>query len=228
MTSIDRKRVLILNLIWMACAMGCLVIYDIIGGLWLKGITSAWFVGLGAVNLAVCRKVRGKPGPFPILLMLGLICGMCADILLGISFIPGALVFSLGHLLYTAAYYSLEPFSIKDLKCFLPVALFSVLWVIFCPLIKIRDPIMNYIAVAYALIIALMTGKAVSNFLAKRDLFRGLLLLGSVLFTVSDLVLSIDLFGTGSRLTWIFCSYLYWPSQSILAHALFHYSYRES
>lgn len=223
----DKRNILILNRIWIACAMGCLVIYDIVGGLWLKGITSSWFVGLGIINLVACRNVRKMPDPFPILMMLGLICGMCADILLGIRFIAGAVVFSLGHGFYIAAYYSLEPFSRRDLHFFIPIALFSVVWVTACPLIRIQDPIMNHIAVGYALIISLMTGKAASNLREKQDLFRSLLFLGSLLFTVSDLVLSIDLFGTGNRLTWVFCSYLYWPSQSILAHALFHYACRE-
>jgi len=35
--------------------------------------------------------------------------------------------------------------------------------------------------------------------------------------------IAIDMFGNGSRLTWILCSYNYWPAQNILAYAMFHY-----
>ena len=45
---------------------------------------------------------------------------------------------------------------------------------------------------------------------------------GSVLFWFSDLMLLIDMFGTPSRMTWILCSYSYWPAQNLLAHALYH------
>jgi hypothetical protein len=67
-----------------------------------------------------------------------------------------------------------------------------------------------------------MLGKAIANLIREPSLFRWLLAIGSVLFWFSDLILAIDLFGQSSRLTWILCSYSYWPAQNILAHALFH------
>ena len=36
------------------------------------------------------------------------------------------------------------------------------------------------------------------------------------------MMLAIDMFGHPSRLTWILCSYSYWPAQNILAHSLLH------
>ena len=81
---------------------------------------------------------------------------------------------------------------------------------------------MRPVVLVYALIISAMVGKSVSNLLTQPDTFRWLLTIGSILFWFSDLMLLIDMFGTPSRMTWILCSYTYWPGQNILAHALYH------
>ena len=52
---------------------------------------------------------------------------------------------------------------------------------------------------------------------------RLLVLIGSAMFWFSDLMLAFDMFGTPSRLTWILCSYVYWPAQNLLAYSLFHH-----
>ncbi|MBP3704071.1 MAG: hypothetical protein J6I98_00930, partial [Clostridia bacterium] len=78
--------------------------------------------------------------------------------------------------------------------------------------------------IGYAVIIAAMVGKALSNLRYGRSLARGLIALGSAMFWFSDLILAIDMFGASSRLTWVLCSYVYWPAQTIMAYALFHFS----
>ncbi len=209
-----------LNIGLLVCAAVCLVCYDIFGGLWLKGLTSSWFVLLGGVNLWAARKK--KPLCFFVLIEAGLFCGMLADILLGIVFYAGVAVFALGHILYLAAFCALEKFCLRDLKPTLPLALVSLFLVFGTPWIHVEDPVLRILLLGYALIISAMLGKAVSNFLCCPSFFRRLLVIGSVLFWFSDLVLAVDMFGQSSRLTWIFCSYCYWPAQNILAHSLFH------
>ena len=216
----NRTRLKHLNIALMVCAMACLVYYDYAGGLWLKGVTSSWFVLLGCVNLWAARNQ--KPLDFYILMVLGLFCGMCADVLLGKVFFAGVGVFALGHVWYLAAFYCLEKFSFRDLKCILPLAAFSMLFVAKAPWISVNDPVMSKLLLAYAAIISAMLGKAVSNLVAKPCCFRWLLVIGCVLFWFSDMMLAIDMFGQPSRLTWILCSYSYWPAQSILAHSLYH------
>lgn len=83
--------------------------------------------------------------------------------------------------------------------------------------------LMTYYLVGYAVIIACMLGKAISNLFAKKSISRKLILLGCAMFWFSDLMLAIDMFGEGSRLTWILCYYNYWLAQSILAFSLFHF-----
>ena len=214
-----------INIILLLCAMGCLVYYDMTGGLWLKGVTSAWFVLLGGINLWAARMLKWKQLRFFVLMEAGLICGMCADVLLGMVFFVGIGVFALGHILYLAAFYSLEKFRSMDLCLILPLAAVSIFMVVGTPWITVTDPLLKKLLLGYAVIIASMLGKAWSNLLCKPSPYRWLLAIGSMLFWFSDLVLAIDMFGQSSRLTWILCSYSYWPAQNILAHALYHAVY---
>ena len=209
-----------LNIGLLVCAAVCLVCYDIFGGLWLKGLTSSWFVLLGGVNLWAARKK--KPLCFFVLIEAGLFCGMLADILLGIVFYAGVAVFALGHILYLAAFCALEKFRPGDLKAMIPLAVISVFLVTGTPWITVEDPFLQKLLPVYALIIAAMLGKAVSNLICRPSLFRWLLAIGSVMFWFSDLMLAIDMFGQASRLTWILCSYSYWPAQNLLAHGLYY------
>ncbi len=208
------------NIILLACAAVCLVCYDSFGGLWLKGVTSSWFVLLGGINLWAARK--RKPLRFFLLMEAGLLCGMCADVLLGVAFFAGVGVFALGHILYLAAFCALEKFRPGELKAMIPLAVISVFLVTGTPWITVEDPFLQKLLPVYALIIAAMLGKAVSNLICQPSLFRWLLAIGCALFWFSDLILAVDMFGQSSRLTWILCSYCYWPAQNILAHALYH------
>ena len=210
------------NTILLVCAALCLVCYDIFGGLWLKGVTSGWFVLLGSVNLLAARNLKGKQLCFFILMEAGLFCGMCADVLLGVAFFAGVGVFALGHVLYFIAFCTLEKFCLRDLKILIPLALLSIFLVTGTPWISVNDPLLQKLVPVYAVIIAMMLGKAIGNLICRPSLFRWLLAIGSFLFWFSDLILAVDMFGQSSRLTWILCSYAYWPAQNILAHALYH------
>lgn len=210
------------NIILLACALACLVCYDIFGGLWLKGVTSSWFVLLGAVNLWSARKAEGKRLRFFLLMEAGLFCGMCADVLLGVAFFAGVGVFALGHVLYLVAFYTLEKFSRQDLWIIAPLAAVSMFVVTGTPWITVADPVLQKLLLGYAVIISAMLGKAISNLIRHPSPARWLLAIGSVMFWFSDLMLAIDMFGQASRLTWILCSYTYWPAQNLLAHSLYH------
>lgn len=65
-------------------------------------------------------------------------------------------------------------------------------------------------------------GKASSNLSLNKNISRKLIFLGSAMFWFSDVMLAIDIFGEGGRITWILCSYTYWLAQNILAFSLFH------
>lgn len=224
----SQRTFLRLNILGLVCAMVCLVCYDIFGGLWLKGLTSAWFVALGGLNLICARIQLPKIPLFLILIELGLIFGMCADVLLGVRFIAGILFFAFGHVLYLAAFCALEKMRPGDLAFILPIGILSLWITTGTPFIQISAPVLEKLLMGYAVIISCMLGKAISNFRRDKTVSRTLMLLGSAMFWFSDIVLAIDMFGSASRLTWILCSYVYWPAQNILAFSLFHYISEQS
>lgn len=228
MVNKTQKIFLAWNVILFICAIMCLVCYDFHGGLWLKGVTSFWFVILGFLNLIYAQKMKQKMSRVLILMELGLFFGMCADILLGVQFILGILFFALGHVLYLIAFYTLEKFHWKDVCIIFPIALLSLFVVIGTPYIQIEDPFIKKLLLGYAVIIACMLGKAISNVSRKKSTSRWLILLGSMMFWFSDVMLAIDMFGEGGRITWILCSYTYWPAQNILAFSLFHFINEQS
>ena len=98
----------------------------------------------------------------------------------------------------------------------------SMFLVVGTPWITVEDPALKKLLLGYAVIISAMLGKAISNLIRHPSPARWLLAIGSVMFWFSDLMLAVDMFGQASRLTWILCSYNYWPAQNILAHALYH------
>jgi uncharacterized membrane protein YhhN len=212
-----------MNIALFVCTMLFLIYYDYSGGLWLKGLTSLWFVILGGVNLLYAHIQGIKPPLFLIFLELGLCCGMLADILLGIQFFIGLVVFALGHVLYIVAFYTLEKFRLIDLFIMVPISALSICIIVGTPYIQVNDPLMKKMLLGYAVVISCMLGKAVSNAILRPTFSRVLMLLGSVLFLFSDLMLAIDFFGKTSRLVWALCAYTYWPAQCILALSLFYF-----
>lgn len=223
MTNNPQKTFHIWNILLFICAIGCLVCYDFHGGLWLKGFTSFWFVLLGFLNLCYARKQKLQNMRFLVLIETGLFFGMCADVLLGIQFILGILFFALGHFCYLIAFYTLEKPRRRDFLIILPIAAVSLHVVAGTPYIQIEDPVLKNMLLGYAVIIACMLGKAISNLSLHQSASRWLICLGSVMFWFSDVMLAIDMFGTGSRMIWILCSYTYWPAQNILAYSMFHF-----
>ena len=208
------------NILLFICAMICLICYDLYGGLRLKGVTSSWFVALGLFNL-LYAGMKKKISSFLILMELGLSLGMCADVLLGIQFILGILFFASGHICYLLAFCTLEKPCRKDLIITVPLAALSMFIVVGTPFIQIEDLFLKRLLLGYAVIIACMLGKAISNWSSKKCMYRLLILLGSTMFWFSDVMLAVDLFGEGNRLTWRLCSYTYWPAQNILALSLY-------
>ena len=211
------------NILLFIATILCLVVYDIWGGLWLKGFTSFWFVALGVTNLYFARVCHLADRKLPRWILSGLILGMLADVLLGSAFLLGVVSFALGHTCYLAAFFKLEKPCRRDFHCSVPCMGLTYLLCFCTPFIRVEDPTMRIFLMVYCLILGTMLGKALSNYLAVRTTFRLVLLVGAALFWFSDLMLGIDMFGKSSRLTWILCSYNYWPAQAITAHSMYHW-----
>lgn len=213
----------ILNFLLLILAMACLFYYDFRGGLMLKGITSSWFALLGVVNLVYARRAASEKARFVWLFVIGLVLSMAADVLLGIHFMAGTALFAAGHLFYFAAYCILERFHAGDLLPIAAVSAISLFCALGTPFIQVDDPALKPLLIGYALIISCMLGKAIGNLLTRQSRTRWLLAIGSVLFWFSDLMLALNLFGSGGHLAGTLCMYTYWPGQYLLAHTLYHF-----
>ena len=218
------KKFFIANILIFIGAMACLIYYDWHGGLWLKGVTSLWFVIHGLVNLVYAKKIGLHSCKVLYVIEFGLFLGMLADVLLGINFIVGVAAFALGHVFYIIAFNIIEKPRLKDFAFVLPIAAIAIFVVTGTPFITVDDPFMEKVLIAYAVIISWMLGKALSNYSINKSTFAKIIAVGSVLFLFSDLILAVDMFGTSSRMTWILCSYTYWPAQNLLAQSMYNYA----
>lgn len=213
------KRMKRVNWILMSLALLCLVYYDMHRAIWLKGITSGWFVLIGFVNLVYNRKTGNRR--FLILLETGLFLSAAADVILWNDFLLGAGVFALAHVFYFAAFCALDALRGNDWIPIATVAAVSLIAVFGTPFIQ-AEGFMTYVMFAYALIISCMLGKDIANLRNERSTARWLMLLGGGLFWFSDLMLAVSLFGDGGNLAGQLCVYTYWPGQIILAHSMFY------
>lgn len=221
-----KKTFYIINAILIAAILASGICYDRFGGLWLKGLTSAGFVVLGALNLIYALKSGSNDKKFSIFMVVGLALGMVADIVLNLKglFIAGAAIFAVGHVFYVVAYCMLVKFRWTDLiACaiiFIPAALFITL----APIFDFGGILMEIVCVVYALIISLMAGKAISNLIRERNFVNLLIVIGSVLFVFSDMMLLLGVFGNNMPFATLdsLCILTYYPAQCLLAHAIMH------
>ena len=216
-----KKKVHLINIFIFICAMICLIYYDSHRSIWLKGITSAWFVLLGLINLIYSKNVKDKT--YLILIEIGLFLGMCADVFLWVSLIMGILCFASGHIFYLIAFLKLDKFKLKDLIIILPIAIISLFIVFVSGLIVINDPIVYVLLIGYTFIISFMLGKSCSIYLERKTISTFIAFIGCTLFWFSDLMLGLDWFGNGYDIVGQLCVYSYWPAQNILAYSLYHY-----
>ena len=215
-----RKFFLALNILLLAGLLACIWIYTHVNGrLVMKGVTAGCFVLLGLTNLAYGLLSRPRRIAFPLTLAAGLTLAMLGDLLLGESFALGAGLFAAGHVLYAAAMYLRQRFRLLDAAMTL-VMLGMALGVLhLTPGLTFADPALGVICHAYAVVISLMAGKAVSAFLRERTIVTGLMALGSLLFYFSDVMLLLAWFAGAGGWAGTACLWTYFPGQGLLAHA---------
>jgi len=112
-------------------------------------------------------------------LAIGLFVCTLADVLLGIHFLTGMGCFALGHIFYCIACFSISPPRLPSVVAFLLLML-GVLAII--PWIKRHNDGRNIVPfIAYGVVLCVMLSFAVAQ--------RPILLIGAVLFVVSDVML---------------------------------------
>ncbi len=188
---------------------------------WVKGLTSALFVLLGILNLFFVIKQTDKKN-FVIILLIGLFFAMLGDIMLEFVFIAGAVLFAVGHIFFFISYCFLIKFKWKDLAFGLAIFLPSVLFITLAPIFYFDGVQMELVCVFYALIISLMVGKALSNYVQERSILLLIVLIGSALFFFSDLMLLLNKFSSPLQITSLLCLLTYYPAEFLLAHSILH------
>jgi uncharacterized membrane protein YhhN len=153
-------------------------------------------------------------------MLVGLTFAMCGDIVLNVWFIGGAILFAVGHVFYFVAYCFLQKFKWLDLIFGASIFIPSVLFITLAPIFDFGGIIMELVCIVYAIIISIMLGKAISNFVREKNLTNLLILIGSILFFFSDLMLLLNVFANLSVVFDVLCLVTYYPAECILALSL--------
>lgn len=212
-------RINLLMIIYVVLAGLC---YGLSGGnLVIKTLASLGFVLQGLINVIYGYRNGCERRTFSLLLLIGLLFGMAADIALERNFMLGALLFAVGHLFYLIAYCRLIPMISRDLLPGLLIFLPTAAMVLFLPIFDFGGSMMQMICVAYAGIISGMFGKSQANYCRAPGKLTLLLLIGSGLFLFSDLMLLFGAFSdVANALFNSLCVNTYYPGQAVLAFAL--------
>ncbi len=186
-----------------------------------KSLTSALFVLLGGVNFIYLIVNKNDNLKFPIIMLVGLTFAMCGDIVLEVEFIVGAALFAIGHLFYFVAYCFLQKFKWVDLLYGAAIFIPAVIFITAIPIFDFGGILMEVVCVIYAIIISCMVGKAISNLVEKRTLQNVLIVIGSILFFFSDLMLLLNIFASLSKVVGVLCLATYYPAEFLLAFSIF-------
>ena len=193
------------------------VVYQIVGGKVVQLSTSSIFVLMGIVNLFFAIKYRKRNLKFYFVMAIGLFLCMMGDAMLRVDFVIGAATFACGHISFLVSYYFLQ--KARKYDFIFGGILFALVgsFIAFCPLLVFTDSYMKWVSLAYALIISMMVGKAVSNYLADKTKPRLFMAIGSSMFFFSDFMLLCNWFMETGSITRKLCMITYFPALGVLA-----------
>lgn len=215
------KKIKIINLFTVSAILVGNGFYIVEGSVWIKFLLSALFVLMGALNMIYALKTGINDKRFSVFMLSGLLFAFGGDIAIEYDFICGAALFAVGHILFFSAYCFNSPFRLKNLVWalipFFPVALL----ILFAPFFDFGGELMKWVCIAYAIIISCMFSKALSNFISKKNAMNLIILIGSILFIISDIVLLFNVFSEISKSFRFMCIATYYPAQCLLAYSVF-------
>lgn len=196
------------------------VCYIVLGTLIAKSLTSACFVILGVVCFVYAYLNKLEDKKFRIALLVGLVMAMLGDILLEIEFVVGAAFFALGHVCFFISYCFLAKLKWKDFLFGAIIFVPSVLFITLAPIFDFGGVLMEVVCVVYAIIISCMVGKSISNLVQARNVLNIVLVIGSILFFFSDLMLLLNVFANLGKVVGVLCLATYYPAEILLAGSI--------
>lgn len=194
------------------------------GAVCLKGAAALVFCTIGFYGLAGAGNTA-----FARLVCIGLVFGALGDILLNLRFVfpavgqkiflGGVAAFLTGHILYLAALIPLSENLLPSLIVGVILAAALLAWIFKTLTVKLAFKIFG---VLYIGAVVLMTAVAVGNVLAAPATAAWMHAIGAVLFTVSDIVLIFNTFGSAQKFSLRITNLsLYYLGQLMIAGSLF-------
>ncbi|MBQ9731402.1 MAG: lysoplasmalogenase [Bacilli bacterium] len=214
------KKVLIINIVFSIIVIICgNLFYNKIAV--AKTIGSVLFVIQCLVNIILGNIWFNKRKNIFVWMLLAAQIFACAgDIVLEINFANGAIVFGIGHVLFLVAFYVLNKFNWKDIPIIGVLIVVVILLLTLYPSFDFKG--MKVVIFAYGIIISIMLGKAFSNCLSTlNNPLKYSLLIGALLFYLSDLFLLFYKFAGIDGFTRFLCLHLYYPANCVLAICAF-------
>ena len=187
----------------------------------LKCICSGSFALLGIINLCYAVTTKQSNKKFYIGMTLGLILAFLGDVLIGYDFIVGAATFAVGHIFFVVAYCFMQKMQKLDYIFGGTLFLGCLIFLLFCPLLNFDVAVFRIVCIVYALIISVMLGKALGNFVREKNLVNGTIAVASALFFFSDLMLVFDRFIGLWGWTDNACMGTYYPALCFLALSMY-------
>ena len=186
----------------------------------LKVSTSAMFVMLGLINLSYAFISKQKNIKFYMFMSLGLAFACLGDYLILSNFVYGAGSFALGHILFVIAYCFVSKIKKLDLLFSLCLYIGCLVFLLGCPLLNFDNNVFKIVCIIYALIISLMVGKALGNFINNKNYATLTIVLSSVVFFFSDLMLVLGWFVKDIEWADNVCLGTYYPALTFLAFSM--------
>ncbi|MBR2468404.1 MAG: lysoplasmalogenase [Clostridia bacterium] len=217
-----KKLFTVLNILMVEAIVILVMLYSEFGGVELKAATSSMFVILSGINLVYACLNKTDNLKYYIFMVAAFVIAMAGDVVLYFDFMVGAIIFAIGHIFYFVAYSIRTKIKLTDFIYSAAVFVPSALLILLEKSFDFGGALMQVICLVYALIISLMLGKAIANTTREFSMSNIIILIGSALFFLSDLMLLLCYFGNGGMLADIICLATYFPGQGLLAYSLFH------
>lgn len=191
-----------------------------------KYVASSLFVVIAMINFFYAKN-HGIRMAYPKWMIGGLILSFLGDVAIVHFFVLGALFFAMAHLCYFFAYTVLEPLVKRDIRSGILIAVLAILGILLAPNLSFPNPMLRLGWCSYAVLLSLMVGKAVGNYIRHSSHLNRVILVGSMLFFFSDAMLLLKVAGC---LAWAnyACLITYYLAQLILAYSMVLYTAEES
>lgn len=189
----------------------------------IKIMCSSGFAIMGVINMLYAYK-RVEEKKVLLFMTLGLVFAFLGDVAINPNFVLGVIFFASGHIFFVLSYLAYKKLDKLDVILSVALGVFAVGFILLFPYIVFDVPVLKYVVLVYAVIISIMVGKSVGNALRDKSVFTGMIVAGSVLFFISDMMLLLAWFSTiEGRWTSHVCMGVYYPGLCLLAGAMVAY-----